>query len=59
MNDMFGIEQLWTGNAERLVALSRSRAPSGRINLFGTFSQGIALMRSALGFIRLAFQANH
>jgi len=59
MNDMFGIEQLCVDDAERLVVVSAARAPSRRINLLGTSSQGIALTRSALGFILLAFQANH
>lgn len=43
MNDMLGI--------------NAARAPAGRFKLPGAFSQGIALLRSAPGFVLMALQA--
>jgi len=57
MNDMFGIDQFPTGDTERLVVLSASRAHSGRGEDYETHTQGIARARSALGYTLMAFQA--
>jgi hypothetical protein len=54
---MFGIEQLRMDNAERLIVLSTSRAPSGRGDFYGMITQGIVLTHSALGWVLMAFQA--
>ena len=50
MNDMCGIENV--------ISFDRSRAHTGRGDLFATDTQGIVLAHSALGCILLAFQAN-
>ena len=57
MNAMCGIERLRMGNTKQLIVLAVSRTPSGRMEFPRTYTQGIALARSALGWVLMAFQA--